>query len=466
MPKFKMNIFQEKTSKEFILVKGANMHNLNKIDVSIPKNKLVVVTGVSGSGKSSLTIDTLYAEGQRRYIESLSAYARQFLVRLDKPDVEYIKGLAPAIAIEQKTSTGTTRSTVGTLTEIYDYLRLLFSKAGETFSPVSGRKVIKYEVSDVLKFIQSHNEGSKFHVLIDLKFDDGIEIQEELKFLLNEGYLRIISGSEVYRIDEIIDNDALLEKISKKEIQLLIDRFSYKNIEETINRIKDSIHTAFEEGNGRCIIEELESGKKEHFSNTLEADGMSFEKPTEQFFNFNSPYGACKECEGFGTTIGIDEDLVIPNKTLSVYEGAIAPWKGEKMSWWKNQLIRKANLFDFPIHKPIIDLSEGQKKLLWTGNEFFHGLNDFFRELEENAYKIQYRVMLSRYRGKTKCRECNGSRLRKEVEYVKINNKSIGDFLILPIKKLKAFFDKIDLNKYQKQVAERLLLEIKQGLIS
>ena len=451
----------KQNSQPNIIIKGANVHNLKNIDVIIPKNKFVVVTGVSGSGKSSLTIDTLYAEGQRRYVESLSSYARQFLDRKEKPDVDYIKGLSPAIAIEQRVSSSTTRSTVGSLTEIYDYLRLLYAKAGETISPISGNKVIKQEVQDVIAYIKQLKEGQKLQILSPIY--DKKDLKTTLKNLLQKGYLRLFVDGNVLRIEDILENEVNNALFSEQKVYLLIDRIVVKNETENLNRVADSINIAFDEGENVCVLD-LGDGKMEEFSRRFELDGIKFEEPTAHFFNYNSPYGACTTCEGFGTIIGIDHDLVIPNKSLSLYEDAVAAWKGEKMSWYKDEFIRNAHLVDFPIHKPIIDLSTEQYKLLWSGFNGVMGLHGFFKEIEEQTYKIQYRVMLSRYRGRTICDVCDGTRLRKETQYVKVGGKSIGELLSIPIKDLVIHFEQIELTDYQEQVSKRILVEVKQRL--
>lgn len=444
-----------------IFIKGARVHNLKNVDVELPRNKFIVVTGVSGSGKSSLTIDTLYAEGQRRYVESLSSYARQFLTRMDKPDVDYIKGLCPAIAIEQKVSTRTTRSTVGSLTEIYDYLRLLFARIGKTYSPVSGEVVTKHEVRDVVDFVFGLNDGEKVFIYFDepVKKNYG----EELKLLLQKGFTRIKAGNDIAKVEELLERkEALKEK--HKTIRVLVDRLVVKaGDDELKSRAADSIQTAFSEGHNECIIE-LGSGKEHSFSNKFEADGISFEEPSPNFFNFNNPYGACKTCEGFGTVMGLDEDLIFPDKELSVYEGAIAPWRGEKMSEWAEPLIKKGIMFDFPIHRAYKDLSKKEKDLLWNGNDYFSGLHDFFRYLEEKSYKIQYRVMLSRYRGKTTCPDCLGSRIRKDAQYVLVGGKNISELLLTPIKDLYEWFKTVKLKDADNKVANRIFLEINNRL--
>ena len=460
------------TEPQHIFIKGARVHNLKNVDVELPKHQLIVVTGVSGSGKSSLTIDTLYAEGQRRYVESLSAYARQFLSRMDKPDVDYIKGLCPAIAIEQKVSTRTTRSSVGSLTEIYDYLRLLFARVGVTYSPSSGEEVSKHEVNDVVNFIFSLPQSEKVYILFIAKAKKKLE--EELKLLLQKGFSRIKWGENIVRIEDALENESIV-KSKEKFVEVVVDRLVINlEDEELAARVADSVQTAFNEGGGECVVE-YGSNKKRLFSDKFEADGIVFELPSPNLFNFNNPYGACKTCEGFGTVMGLDEDLVFPDKTLSVYEGAIAPWKGEKMSEWAEPLIKKGILFDFPIHRAYCDLSDAEKKLLWTGNEYFHGLTYFFQHLEEKSYKIQYRVMLSRYRGRTTCPDCKGSRIRKDALYVRVRASqasaegkqrgemqySIADMLLMPIKQLHLVVNNLILTPQEQKIAERILTEIR-----
>ena len=451
--------------KEYIIIKGAKVHNLNDANVAIPRNKLVVVTGVSGSGKSSLTIDTLYAEGQRRYVESLSSYARQFLTRMNKPDVEYIKGICPAIAIEQKVSTRTTRSTVGTLTEIYDYLRLLFARVGKTISPVSGREVKKHEVSDIVDFIYGHEEGAKVVVSIPLHIKKGRKLEDELNILLQNGFSRLTVNDEVIKIEDLLEDDVLRKQYIKNGgLHILIDRFVLKKDDENQqSRALDSVQTAFYESHGDCDVQILGQDKAS-FSNRFELDGMTFEEPTPHFFNFNSPYGACKNCEGFGSVIGIDEDLVVPDKNMSVYEGAIACWRGEKMSKWLKKFLAVALEFDFPIHRSYKHLSEEEKKVLWTGNKYFKGINQFFKYVESKSYKIQYRVLLSRYRGRTTCPECHGTRIRKDANYVKIAGHSISEVVQMPISDLHQFFGNIKLNEHDAKVGQRLLVEINNRL--
>ena len=447
-----------------IFIKGARTHNLKNVTVTIPRSKLVVVTGVSGSGKSSLTIDTLFAEGQRRYAESLSSYARQFMQRMNKPDVDFIKGLCPAIAIEQKVTTRTPRSTVGSMTEIYDYLRLLFARAGKTISPVSGREVKKDDVADVMKAIDQLKTGDKVLILVPFKQHANRDVKEELNILIQKGFSRIYSNKEILRIEEILEDDAIVAKIgtSKKKSgsYLLVDRLIVKAFDEDDkHRISDSVGTAFYEGEGELLIE-INGEQLIPFSNKFELDGIQFEEPVPNLFSFNNPFGACPTCEGFSQVLGIDTDLVIPNKQLSVYEGAIAPWKGEKLGLWKEQFIRAAKNFNFPIHKPIIDLTEDQLTVLWEGNAYANGINDFFREVEQNLYKVQYRVLLSRYRGRTLCPDCKGYRLRKEALYVKVADKHIGQLCSMPVKDLKVWFDQLKLSEYQEQVSKRILIEI------
>ena len=441
-----------------ILIKGARTHNLKNIDVEIPRNKLVVITGVSGSGKSSLTIDTLYAEGQRRYVESLSSYARQFLDRMDKPDVDYIKGLSPAIAIEQKTTTGTTRSTVGTLTEIYDYLRLLYGKIGKTYSPVSGKLVQKQEVSDVIDYIKTLPEETRLQILAPLNSLN----KNKIDTLLQDGIQRLWIDHEVYSLEDIAEDE--IEKLEKKKNKfILIDRATAEQSEDNLYRLADSISLAFSESEGECVID-IPSQPQKKFSNRFELDGKSFETPSPQFFNFNSPYGACPTCEGFGTILGTDQDLVIPNKNLSIYEDAVTCWKGEVMSWWKKQLIKGAPDCHFPIHKPIADFTKEQYQTLWNGNAHFLGIHAFFKDVESQTYKIQYRVMLSKYRGRTACNTCNGTRLRPDAEYVKMDNKSMGDLLQMTIKELHDHFKQIKIDKQDIKIANRILTEINNRL--
>jgi excinuclease ABC subunit A len=454
-----------------IFIKGARVHNLKNIDVSIPRNKLIVVTGVSGSGKSSLTIDTLFAEGQRRYAESLSAYARQFMARMDKPDVDYIKGLCPAIAIEQKVITRTPRSTVGSMTEIYDYLRLLFARVGRTYSPISGRLVKKDDVTDVVAAIADGTTGDKVLLLTAFKQHKNREPREELNILLQKGFSRLYAGGETLRIEDLLgmEDTALKKKLpppgpKAPSAFILVDRLVVKDFDEDDrHRIADSVTTAFYEGEGELLLE-INGDRKLPFSNRFELDGITFEEPVPNLFSFNNPYGACPTCEGFSQVLGIDPDLVIPDKRLSVYEGAIAPWKGEKLVWWRDQFIKAAKKFDFPVHKPVIDLNKQQYKILWEGNEHAQGINDFFAEVERNLYKVQYRVLLSRYRGRTECPDCHGYRLRKEALYIKINSRHIGELCEMPIRDLSQWFDNLTLEPHEQQIARRILIEIRHRL--
>lgn len=448
----------EVNPKENIIIKGAKLHNLKNIDVVIPRNKLVVITGLSGSGKSSLAFDTLYAEGQRRYVESLSSYARQFLGRLNKPKVDYIKGIAPAIAIEQKVNSTNPRSTVGTTTEIYDYLKLLFARIGKTYSPISGIEVKKDTVTDVLNYLKTFTDGEKLLLLAPINLEEGRSMEDKLKTLQQQGYARIKVNEDVLRIDEV----GTLKK--KDTILLVVDRVITKNEEDFYNRLADAVQTAFFEGKGACIIETLKDKKQRPFSNKFEVDGITFLEPNVHLFSFNNPYGACPKCEGYGDIVGIDDDLVIPNTGLSVYENAIFPWRGDSMSWYKDQLINNSHKFDFPIHKPFHELTEAQKKLIWTGNKYFEGLDAFFAELEAKAYKIQNRVMLSRYRGKTKCKTCKGKRLREESNYVKIAGSTITDLVEMPLDKLASLFKQLELSDNDTQIANRLLKEINNRL--
>ena len=445
-------------TKKNILIQGAKLHNLKNISVAIPRNKLVVITGLSGSGKSSLAFDTLYAEGQRRYVESLSSYARQFLGRLDKPKVDSIKGIAPAIAIEQKVNSTNPRSTVGTSTEIYDYLKLLYTRIGKTISPISGKEVKKDTTTDVINFIKKFSEGEKLLLLAPILLEEGRTMQNKIQALAQQGYSRIKINDEVLRIDE------LEGKSFPNKIDLVIDRIITKDEEDFYNRLADAIEIAFFEGKGELYIQELSSNKITEFNNRFEADGMIFMEPNVHLFSFNNPYGACPTCEGYGDVIGIDEDLVIPNTALSIYENAIFSWRGESMSWYRDQLVNSAYKFDFPIHKPWFKLTEEQKQLVWDGNKYFEGLNSFFSFLESKSYKIQNRVMLSRYRGKTKCTTCKGKRLRPEAGYVKVNNTAIQELVELPLDKTADFFKNLTLSEFDEKVAKRLLLEINNRL--
>ena len=459
------------TLKENIYIKGARANNLQNVSLSIPKNQLVVVTGVSGSGKSSITMDTLYAEGQRRYVESLSSYARQFLMRMKKPDVDFIKGICPAIAIEQKVSTSNARSTVGTLTEIYDYLRILYARIGKTYSPQSGELVKKHEVSDVTDYIHQFDEGQKVQLFIPIsrKYKDRT-LAQELQLLMQKGYNRLRIGQELDHIQDVLEQaspqlEKKIESLKEEEMpQILIDRFTVKHeAEENKKRIADSVQTAFYESEGECIVDIM--GKEStNFNNRFELDGISFLEPTPQLFNYNNPYGACPTCEGFSRVMGIDEGKVIPDSSKSVYEGAIVCWKGEKYGLWLSNFLEAAHRFDFPVHRPYQDLTKKEKKLLWSGNEHFAGIHDFFAELEEKTYKIQNRVMLARYRGKTVCYTCEGGRLRQEATYVKVGGRPITDLVELPIDELLAFFQQLALSPYDQKVAKRLFLEINNRL--
>ena len=445
--------------KSHIQIKGARVNNLKNIDVDIPKNKLVVITGMSGSGKSSLAFDTLYAEGQRRYVESLSSYARQFMGRMNKPEVDFIKGIAPAIAIEQKVITSNPRSTVGTSTEIYDYLKLLFARIGKTFSPVSGKEVTKDTVTSVVDAISSYPDEVTVTVLADLIPLNNRKLKEELSLLLQKGFVRVQYQETIQKIETLLEDKEVPNKPFKAgEIQIVIDRIRLDHEEDTINRLGDSVQTAFFEGKGECIVDV--DGEKKNYSDKFELDGITFEEPSPNFFSFNNPYGACRRCEGYGKIIGIDPDLVFPDKSKSVYDGAIAPWRGEKMGVWLEKLIRVALKFDFPIHRAYADLTEKQKELLWTGNKYFEGLTAFFDELEAQTYKIQYRVMLSRYRGKTTCPDCKGTRLRQDASYVKVGDKSIIDIVLLPIDQALDFFQHLSLADNEQIIAKRLLAEI------
>ena len=504
----------EKDPQRHIIIKGARVHNLKNMDVAIPKNKLVVITGMSGSGKSSLAFDTLYAEGQRRYVESLSAYARQFLGRMNKPDVDYIKGIAPAIAIEQKVITSNPRSTVGTSTEIYDYLKLLFSRIGKTISPVSGGIVKKDSVTDVVNFIMTLPNDTRVTVLCPLYPHNNRSLKEELAVLMQKGFVRVEFKGKLSKIEDLLedmsivdDGSWLIEEVGevlkgeglnakgkkkkaedgkqKEEgeatsqisnsasqittVRIVIDRISKNEEDETFSRLGDSIQTAFFEGKGDCYVRYLapdqEDEQERFFCDRFELDGIKFEEPSPNFFSFNNPYGACKRCEGYGKVIGIDEDLVIPDKSKSIYEGAIAPWRGEKMREWNDALVKSALKFDFPIHRQYNQLTEKEQQLLWTGNKYFRGLDSFFKEMEEQTYKIQYRVLLSRYRGKTTCPECKGSRLRQDASYVKISGKSITDVVLMALDKALEFFNTIELNDTDKKVGKRLLMEITNRLL-
>ena len=448
----------------YITVRNAKVNNLKSISLQIPKNKLVVITGLSGSGKSSLAFDTLYAEGQRRYVESLSSYARQFMGRLNKPDVESITGLSPAIAIEQKVNSHNPRSTVGTSTEIYEYLKLLYARIGKTYSPASGKLVKKHQVMDVVNHILGLPTGSTAYIVTPLHLPEGRSLEEHLNILMQQGFYRILYNGEIIKIEDFLDQK---KKVSEKKVKLLIDRIKVsESMDDAIGRISDSVQTAFYEGKESCqVISELDGERKEaDFSSRFEADGITFEPPTANMFAFNNPYGACPTCQGFGSVIGIDPDLVVPNKSLSIYENAIACWRGEKMSEWKDALIRVADKVGIPIFKPFYELTDEQVSLLWTGNQYFEGIVDFFNYVETQSYKIQYRVMLSRYRGKTVCPECHGTRLRRQAQYVKVGGKSITDLVLMPLDDLKAFFDHLKLDETDSKIASRLLVEINNRL--
>jgi len=450
------------SGRDNIFIQGARMHNLRNVYVEIPRNNLTVVTGVSGSGKSSLTIDTLFAEGQRRYAESLSAYARQFLMRMEKPDVDHIAGLCPAVAIEQKVVTRTPRSTVGSMTEIYDYLRLLFARIGKTISPISGAVVKKDDVADVLAFIRQLSAGARVYLITPFPSGNKRKPAEELDILMQKGFSRIFDASDdsITQMEDLISDQKWK---SNKQTYILVDRLVVKEFDEDeVNRINDSISLAFYEGDGRMLIKS-EKGLKE-FSNRFEADGMRFEEPVPNLFSFNNPYGACPVCEGYSQVLGIDPDLVIPNHQLSVYDGAVAPWKGEKLNWWREQFIKGANQIDFPIHKPYASLSPDQQQILWKGHRYAHGINDFFKEVEENLYKVQFRVLLSRYRGRTTCTTCEGYRLRKEALYVKINERHIGELCKMPVKDLYTWMQELKLSTHETAIAKRVLIEINQRL--
>jgi excinuclease ABC subunit A len=451
-------------NQNVISIKGARVHNLKNVSVDIPRNKLIVISGLSGSGKSSLAFDTLYAEGQRRYVESLSAYARQFLGRISKPEVDLISGIPPAIAIEQKVNTQNPRSTVGTSTEIYDYIKLLYARIGRTYSPISGIEVTKHSVTDVVNFIASFPEGTKQMLLTPVNIREKETVEQRLTILANEGFTRIEVGEQIQRIDS--NETRQLLSISKAKLRLVVDRFSVSHDDDFLSRCADSVQTAFAEGNGVCVLATFEGDtrKEEVFSNRFEADGITFEEPTEHLFSFNNPLGACPRCEGYGKVIGIDEALVVPDKGLSIYEDAIACWKGETMSEYKKLFISVAERFGFPIHKPFYQLTQEQRDLLWRGGEGFVGLDDFFAHLESKKYKIQYRVMLSRYTGKTLCPECKGQRLRKEATYIKVSGVNLPQLVDLPITKLHDFFQDITLTEHEQKVAKRILTEIRNRI--
>ncbi len=454
-----------------IQVVGARVHNLKNVSVEFPRNQLIVVTGVSGSGKSSLTIDTLFAEGQRRYAESLSSYARQFMSRMGKPDVDYIKGLCPAIAIEQKVVTRTPRSTVGSMTEIYDYLRVFFARVGKTYSPISGHEVKKHDVQDVIGFIQSGKQGDKMVLLVTFKQQSKRDIQEELNILLQKGFTRIYvrsakNDSTILRIEEALEMNktALNKQFKEHDVYVLIDRIVVKDFEEDdIHRLSDSIATAFYEGDGIVWVEK-NNHTLQDFNNKFSLDGMDFDEPSANLFSFNNPYGACPTCEGYSQVLGIDENLVIPIQTLSVYDGAVAPWKGEKLVWWKDQFVKEAGKTGFPIHQPINKLTKEQYKQLWKGTGKALGIDDFFADVEAHLYKVQFRVLLSRYRGRTNCPDCNGYRLRKEAYYVQIGGKHIGELCAMPVKDLQVWFKELHLSKNDTEIAKRILIELEQRI--
>ena len=446
-----------------ISIRHAKVNNLKDLSLDIPKNQLVVITGLSGSGKSSLAFDTLYAEGQRRYVESLSSYARQFMGRLNKPDVESIKGLSPAIAIEQKVNTHNPRSTVGTSTEIYEFLKLLFARIGKTISPISGQQVKKHQVSDVVEYIFGLPIGTTAYIIAPIILPENRTIEEHLSILMQQGFYRVMANGEIVRIEDYLQG----KHKGKDQLMLLIDRVKVnEEIRNEVSRLSDSVQTAFYEGKECCqIVADLDGNRTTtEFSSRFEADGIVFETPSVNLFAFNNPYGACPTCQGFGSVIGIDPDLVFPNKSLSIYDNAVACWRGDKMSEWKDALVRSAHYFNFPIHKPYFELTEEQKQLLWTGNEYFEGINAFFQMVEANSYKIQYRVMMSRYRGKTVCPECHGSRLKKEAQYVKVGGKSITDLVLMPLDELKRFFNQLQLDENDMKIASRLLIEINNRL--
>ena len=447
--------------EKFITVKGAREHNLKGLDVRIPHGKLTVITGVSGSGKSSLAFDTIFAEGQRRFIESMSAYARQFLGRLDKPAIDDIKGLSPAIAIQQKVSSGNPRSTIGTSTEIYDYLKLLFARIGTTYSPVSGLAVLKHQTKDVIGFLDQYWTEDPFAILYALSFNSTLDLNKNIQLLNKEGFTRLFFNDEFVLIDELEH----FSELPEKKIWVVIDRL--KNSPRELpqqSRLSEGIERAFAEGKGECSLYNAQRKELAHFNGRFEADGLRFEEPTSAFFAFNNPYGACKKCEGYGMTLGIDEELVFPDRNKSIYEGAVAPWKGENMQEYLQRLLYQASKFDFPIHRPIQELSPAQYQLLWTGNKYFIGLNEFFKQIESQTYKIQYRVLLSRYRGKTICPDCNGTRLRKDAGYVKIAGKSIQDVILMSIDDALAYFQALALNAHEQKVCKHILPEIEQRL--
>lgn len=454
------------TIQNHILIKGARLHNLKNVDVAIPRNQLVVVTGVSGSGKSSLTIDTLYAEGQRRYVESLSSYARQFLGRMSKPDVDYIKGISPAIAVEQKVVTRSSRSTVGTLTEIYDYLRLLYARIGRTYSPKSGEEVKKHDVTDVVQTIFSLPNDTRVAIYAPQKLPQNAPLPKILSLILQKGFTRVrLNNQPPIHIEDVQPADLPAEV---HQLDILIDRFAVQPADDDLRqRCADSVQTAFYEGESSCYIHLPDLPADQNtltFSNRFEADGIVFEQPTPHFFNFNNPYGACKVCEGFGATIGIDENLVIPDTSLSVYQGAVVPWTGDKMGLYKTRFVEQSHKFNFPIHTPISELTPEQYRTLWEGNAYVKGIDGFFADLDAQPQKVHYRIMLAKYRGRTTCKVCKGTRLREDTQYVKINNHSIVELVLMPIKELVIFFQQLTLSPHDSQVSKRLLIEINNRL--
>ena len=456
---------------DYIEIKGARVNNLKNVNVRIPRNQLVAVTGVSGSGKSSLAFDTLYAEGQRRYVESLSSYARQFLGRMNKPECDYIRGIPPAIAIEQKVISRNPRSTVGTTTEIYEYLRLLFARIGHTYSPISGQEVKKHSTEDIIQCVRQFQPGTKFVVMAPIHPVEGRTLERQLQMFIQNGYVRMAIDGNIVRIDDwLADNSQ--SSIVNSQLFLVIDRLSVDDSKDSISRLVDSAETAFYEGHGELRIMVSPSGLTYDFSQRFEADGMTFEEPSDQMFSFNSPAGACPECQGFGKIIGIDEHLVIPNTTLSVYDGCVQPWHGEKMKMWQEEFCRRAAHDDFPIFEPYYNLTQKQKDMLWHGLPSDKhrdktdrvSIDHFFDMLRENQYKIQYRVMLARYRGKTTCPKCHGTRLKPEADYVKIGGRSITDLVEMPIIRLKQWFDQLELTEQEQQIGRRLLTEINSRL--
>ena len=445
---------------KYISIKGARVNNLKNVSVDIPRNKLVVITGVSGSGKSSLAFDTIYAEGQRRYVESLSSYARQFLGRMSKPECDFIKGIPPAIAIEQKVTSRNPRSTVGTSTEIYDYLRMLYARIGKTYSPISGQEVRKHSAEDISRCMLQFADGTRMLLLAPVIVPEGRSMTRQLDILHKEGFNRLEVNGKVVKLEDYIP---------KKEdvVFLLVDRFVVSHESDAISRLNDSVETAMYEGDGACLLRFFNpdgSTQLYRFSTKFEVDGMTFEEPNDQLFSFNSPLGACPECEGFGSVIGIDEHLVVPNRSLSVYDGAVVCWRGDKMGEWKDMVIRGAEKAGFPIFTPYYQLTDEQKRMLWEGTPYFKGINDFFEMVKENQYKIQYRVMMARYRGKTVCPKCHGSRLKPEAGYIKVGGKSISELVNMPIDELQQFFNNLKLDNNQQQIAKRILTEIKSRL--